>query len=124
MMNTLQQVAARAVASVEETHPHIDTQGLDWEDCYVVGNAVLAALGLDDLDAAARRAARALWDREQASEAAAQQAEYGNDAGATVEPEPFNDDDPRCDWYFLESRRVLEAALTATDAKGSSDAQD
>lgn len=79
-----------------------------------VADQVLAALGLDDLDAAARRAARALWDREQASEAAAQQIEYGNDAGATVEPEPFDPDDPRCDWYWQESRRVLEAALTAT----------
>lgn len=90
------------------------------EEPYVGWSAVLAeriaaALGLDDLDAAARRAARALWDREQASEAAAQQAEYGNDAGVTVEPEPFDADDPRCDWYWQESRRVLEAALTATE---------
>lgn len=56
-------------------------------------NVALVALGLDDLDAAVTRGAGAL--------------DTGN-AGAR-------------DWRLRSARLVLEAALTATDAKGSTD---
>lgn len=121
-METMRETVARALWRNNRldwrpnTYPYERLIEPTQADLLRLADAVLAALGLDDLDAAVERAAQGVWDEEQASEAAAQQAEYGNDAGGTVEPLPWHMASPgAADWYRDTIRTALKYALTATD---------